>query len=86
MRPPICAICRKDFREDPKTGGRVRFKLSPEERAFNDRMKANRMVGHPKGLEWFCSKHLEIAEQYKQLSWAEARPKIIEDSENTDVI
>lgn len=77
MRPPICAICRKDFRKDLEQGGLTQFRLSPEDQAFNERMKTERMVGHPRGVEWFCSKHLKIAEQYKHLSWEEARPKII---------
>ena len=57
MRPPICAVCGKDFREDLKnddiSGGSVRFAdyiSLPEGR-----------VGHPHGLEWFCSQHIRKA-------------------------
>jgi hypothetical protein len=80
MRPPICAICRKDFRKDIQKGGSIRFALSPEDQAFNDRMTERRQKGHPKGLEWFCNKHLPIAKRYKHLIWKEARPKIIKKS------
>lgn len=57
MRPPICACCGLDFRDDDlqseTSGGLVRFadyEPLPE-----------RMVGHPKGLAWFCSQHITAA-------------------------
>lgn len=80
MRPPICAICHKDFRNDLNTGGSVQFKVSPKDSAYNEQMKAEKWVGHPKGLEWFCDKHLNIAQKYSQLTWKEARLKIIKNS------
>ncbi len=80
MRPPICAICKKDFRKDPQSGGTVKFKTTEKEAAQNEKMKNKRMLGHPAGLEWFCKKHIKIAERYKNLTWKEAYPKILKSS------
>ena len=80
MKPPICAICRKDFRKSIGEGGTVSFRLTEEDQAFNQRMKDERMVGHPAGLHWFCGEHYPIAQKYKHLNWAEARKAIKNDS------
>ncbi|MEL6445617.1 MAG: hypothetical protein AAF089_14675 [Bacteroidota bacterium] len=32
-----------------------------------------RMVGHPKGLHWFCSDHVEAAKALADKPWSEAR-------------
>lgn len=73
MRPPICAICQTDFREDMEGGGLVSFRLSEEDRVFNEKIKARQMVGHPKGQHWFCSRHIDRARALQHLSWEEAR-------------
>lgn len=80
MRPPICAICHKDFRRSTSEGGGVRFKLTEKDKAHNQRLKENLMVGHPAGYEWFCEDHIEAAKKYKHLTWGEARTKIKEES------
>lgn len=68
MRPPICEYCGLDFRDDDlqseTSGGLVRFadyEPLPE-----------RMVGHPKGLAWFCSKHIADARKLQECTLQEA--------------
>ncbi|MBN1186393.1 MAG: hypothetical protein JXB49_29225 [Bacteroidales bacterium] len=81
MRPPICAICEKDFRAKEKQGGGIQFKLSEDDKEHNRRMEEKGFTGHPAGFEWFCIKHIRIARKYKHLTWAEARPLIKNESE-----
>lgn len=64
MKPPICEFCGKNFQKEVENGGLVRFadyEPLPE-----------RMVGHPKGLAWFCGKHLETAESLQDRSLPDA--------------
>ena len=79
MRPPICAICDKDFRAKEKEGGGIQFKLSKEDKEHNRKMEEKGFTGHPAGFEWFCNKHLKIAKKYKHLTWSEARILIQKD-------
>lgn len=53
MRPPICDLCGKRF--DASDGGLVRF--ADYEPLPNGR------VGHPKGVLWFCPRHIAAAEK-----------------------
>lgn len=76
MRPPICVICHKDFRDDPEAGGLVRFRLSEEDRKYNERFSRPGYSGHPRGQHWFCGIHYPIAAQYMHLTWEEAAPLI----------
>ena len=62
MRPPICALCNGRF--DPKDGGTVRF-------ADYEPLPEG-MVGHPKGLEWFCGEHIHDAKARSHLTTKEA--------------
>jgi hypothetical protein len=39
-------------------------------------MIAKRMVGHKKGLEWFCQDHLPVAKKYSHLSYSDAIKQI----------
>lgn len=80
MKPPICSICKKDFRSKIQEGGRITFKLTDKEKKRKEEMKERRMVGHPPGLHWFCKRHLAIAKKYRTLTYAEAKPKIIKES------
>ena len=64
MKPPICEFCGKDFRDDMKNGGMVRF--------ANYEPLPQGMVGHPKGLAWFCGEHLETAESLQGHSLPDA--------------
>ena len=77
MKPPQCSICRKNFNPGKEGGGGVYFKLNAEEQARKDRMKAERMVGHPPGYHWFCVKHIEKAQKHKNLHWSEAKIQIL---------
>ena len=68
MRPPICAVCGRDFRHDLEnddlSGGTVRFSdfiNLPEGK-----------VGHPNGLEWFCSQHIRKAKTLSHLTAKQA--------------
>ena len=72
MRPPICGYCNNSNREEFVRCSLVNFALTQEEKAFNQRMTDTRMVGHKKGLEWFCKDHLEIAKKYSHLTLKEA--------------
>lgn len=64
MKPPICEVCDLDFRHEleknPATGGLVYFS--------DYQSLDNGMVGHPKGLGWFCAKHLSDAQFLSSLS------------------
>ena len=68
MRPPICEICGRDFRDDPSSGRLVTF--SDYEALGSGR------VGHPKGREWFCSRHIRYAEMFSNLESSKAILKI----------
>ena len=72
MRPPTCAICKKDFRGNIKSGGRVYFALTEKEKERKAEMKEKGMVGHPPGLEWFCGDHIEIAKRFSRWNRVEA--------------
>ncbi|MEL6814325.1 MAG: hypothetical protein AAFP03_05865 [Cyanobacteria bacterium J06598_3] len=64
MRPPICYFCNASASEG---GERVKFAdYVPLESG---------MVGHPRGLEWFCAKHLAAAQQLSHLPAAECRQR-----------
>ena len=62
MRPPICDVCHDRF--DVNEGDTV---------AFTDYEPLPRgMTGHPKGLEWFCGRHIEAARALAHLTSEEA--------------
>ena len=69
MRPPVCAICGKEFMED---GGFIYFKKRPSDIAWQDRMDKENMVGHPPYAEWFCGEHYERAKKVQHLTIDEA--------------
>ena len=65
MEPPICAFCGQDFRdESPLPGDLVRF-------ADYEPLPEG-MVGHPKGLAWFCGEHIEQARSLQERPLSEA--------------
>ena len=64
MRPPICAVCDRDFRDDLEDND-----LAGDVVTFIDYEDLPEgMVGHPKGVEWFCSKHIKKAKILSHLS------------------
>ncbi|MCF6366153.1 MAG: hypothetical protein L3J35_08125 [Bacteroidales bacterium] len=73
MKPPVCAICDKDFFG---TGGLIYFKETEEDKTFNERFKQKGFVGHPKNAFWFCEKHYKTAKKYSHLTKTEAFEKI----------
>lgn len=71
MKPPICRICGKDFR-DSEEGGLVYFKKRPSDIKWVEKMKKSRMTGHPPYADWFCGEHYEKAKQLENLTIDEA--------------
>ena len=76
MKPPICKICHRDFRESISEGGLVRFKLTQADIEFNKRFEQPGFVGHKAGEHWFCKKHYKSAKENQHLTFAEAKKHI----------
>ena len=74
MKPPICSLCHRDFSSEyfhyTSGGDVVQF-------ADFQRLKEG-AAGHPRGLEWFCREHLEQAQAYASLCYAEAFSRLYE--------
>ena len=68
MRPPICALCGHDFRHEDDGGDLVRFRAA--------KSLPDGMVGHPRGVEWFCRRHLAAARELSGSSLAEAMTEL----------
>lgn len=62
MRPPICDVCHENF--SLRDGDTVRF--------ANYTPLPDGVVGHPKGLDWFCGRHIEAARALSHLTSGEA--------------
>ena len=75
MRPPVCAICGNDFRSDLNGGELIQFRLSEEDKEYNQRFSLRGFTGHPRGQEWFCKKHVKQAKRLSHLTFAEAKKK-----------
>ena len=73
MKPPICAFCRKDMRRshDGKFD-LITFQPTEADKEYNQRLKDNRMVGHPGGVAWFCPTHAPAAHKLTHLTLGEA--------------
>ncbi len=65
MKPPRCEICRQVFRPEHNKSGGIHFKLTEEERAYNQKMHDEKKVGHPRGYGWFCAEHYAQAKLLK---------------------
>lgn len=72
MKPPICAVCFRDFRSSISEGGLVRFKLTQANIEHNKRFEKPGFVGHKAGQEWFCKNHYEAAKKLQHLTFSEA--------------
>ncbi len=59
MRPPECAVCGDEF--TAPDGRLVTFAERDSDRQWRERVAAERMVGHPPNVEWFCGVHAEAA-------------------------
>jgi len=71
MRPPICAICGKDFRHNVGEGGLLHFKLTEKNKEELKRFEKPGFVGHPPATEWFCDEHYEKAKTLTNLTLSE---------------
>ena len=71
MKPPMCAICYKEFL-DTDEGGLVYFEKRSSDERWIQVMKEEGMQGHPPYVEWFCGKSLEAAKELKNLTIDEA--------------
>ena len=67
MRPPVCYVCGKDFRDEDE-GGLVYFKKRPSDEEWIKEMEEQNMVGHPPYAEWFCAKHYDSAKKLEHLT------------------
>lgn len=76
MKPPICYICNKDFRNTISEGGLVTFTLSKKDQNYNKRFKEKGFVGHKASTEWFCKEHYKAAKKYSHLTLSQAKQKI----------
>lgn len=81
MMPPRCVLCGKDGRKNPDENFRlVYFRLTAEQQASKDRMKAMGKVGHPPGAHWFCEQHLKRAKALRSRTWSEAKEILMTDT------
>ncbi|MHA1145108.1 MAG: hypothetical protein ACTSRW_10255 [Candidatus Helarchaeota archaeon] len=71
MKPPICCICDKDFRNSDE-GGLIYFKRRPSDEEWERMMEEKGMVGHPPYACWFCGQHFERAKSLEHLTIDEA--------------
>ncbi len=74
MKPPICVLCGKDFR-DSDEGDLVYFKKSDSDKAWDKLMDAQDQegfTGHPPYAEWFCGEHYTEAKKLQNYTLEEA--------------
>ena len=68
MKPPICEVCGNDFRANaPAASGGAGLVRFADYEPLPDGL-----VGHPKGLGWFCSQHVDAARDSAELPLSEA--------------
>ncbi len=67
MRPPICAVCRKESME-PDEMGLVSFAKSKSDKKWERKSRKKGFVGHPPWKEWFCSEHIQEARKLSNLT------------------
>ncbi len=61
MRPPICAICDKDF-EINERAGLVSFETTADDEKWYKKASEPGFVGHPPNQDWFCAEHYQAAQ------------------------
>lgn len=74
MKPPICSVCGKRF--DPPEGALLYFKKSPEDQAWDQKMRETGMVGHPPYAAWFCGEHSPAFSGLTHLTLPQARQTV----------
>lgn len=70
MRPPICAICDREFFDD--SGSLVCFQRTETDKAWDKKAEEPGFVGHPPYCEWFCGEHVAKAKELSYLTRPEA--------------
>jgi hypothetical protein len=75
MKPPICEVCLRRIGENEE-GKLLYFKRSPRDREWDKKAEEPGFDGHPPYAAWFCSEHLEKAENLTYLILPEAMEKI----------
>lgn len=65
MRPPICDLCGTRFDPDAALVRFADYEPLPEG-----------VVGHPRGLAWFCGRHLAAARSLTDRSEGEALKRL----------
>jgi len=71
MKPPICAICDKEF-IDSDEAELVYFEKRRGDKKWLQIMREESMTGHPPFADWFCDKHYEAAKELKKMTITEA--------------
>ena len=72
MRPPICSLCDKDFRDSDNEGGLIYFALTDKDKAWHDKQREKGFTGHPPEAAWFCGEHYNEAKKLSTLTRPEA--------------
>jgi len=69
MKPPQCAICKKNFRKNSDTVFKLfRFKMTEKQEKEKMKQSLERKIGHPENAVWFCEEHYEEARKHSQLT------------------
>ena len=70
MKPPICAICHKEFFDELEEdkGGLIYFTKRKLDVKWEDEMRKEGFVGHPPYAEWFCQEHYDSAKELSKLT------------------
>lgn len=77
MRPPVCAICGKEF--DPsEEGGVIYFAKRQSDIKWDKKMEEIGGVGHPPYADWFCSEHYPQAKELAGETISDAMKKLRE--------
>ena len=74
MKPPICYICDKRFKDDE--GGLIWFGKRKSDIEWQERMERNKSIGHPPWAAWFCGDHYEEAKKLNDLTIDKALQKL----------
>lgn len=78
MKPPICQLCSKDFRENMEEGGLIYFQRTAENEQWHKQRREKGFTGHPPEAAWFCAAHFAAAREYSSLTLPEAIRKLKE--------
>jgi len=76
MKPPFCSFCGSRFSPFDTPGTTLKFAISAEDEASNQRMIKERMPHHPRGLHWICEDHIDAAKELTHLRWSDARAEM----------